>query len=125
MCDHLAVNLKKTTKKNEYFRRILFTSRDLQLGVMTLKPGECIPEERFRSSLLFHFVEGDGLVTLDDGCYKVGKGDAIAIPCNHTYAIKNLGKCSLKYFVVHAPPAHSNCLVEYTDECGNKKTLRQ
>jgi len=125
MCDHLAVDLKKTTKKNEYFRRILFTSRDLQLGVMSLKPGECIVQETYRSSTVFHFMEGQGVVELQDGTYHVGKGSAIAIPCGHCHTIKNAGKGPLKFAVVHAPPVHPPCLVEYTDECGTKKTLRK
>ena len=38
-------NIEKDTLKNENFRKVLYTSKHLQLVLMNLKPGEDIGEE--------------------------------------------------------------------------------
>ena len=38
-------NIEKQTVENEDFRRVLYTGHNLQLVLMTLKPGEEIGEE--------------------------------------------------------------------------------
>jgi len=39
------VNIEKISLQNENFRKVLYTARNCQLVVMSLKPGEDIGEE--------------------------------------------------------------------------------
>jgi len=51
------VDIEKRTQENEYFREILFTSRHIQLVVMSLEPGEEIGLETYLDTDQFICVE--------------------------------------------------------------------
>lgn len=126
MCDHLAVDLKRTAKENDYFRRVLFTSNDLQVVIMSLRPGEETCCEVHRSAQFMYVFHGEGMVYLKDADYKVCKGVGLALPGNHPHAIKNMCNDELKFVVVYGPKRLSSCLVEYTDPvCMERQVIRK
>ena len=74
-------NIEKDTLKNENFRKVLYTSKHMQLVLMSLKPGEDIGEEIHPSvDQFFRFEAGNGKCIIDGNEYVVGNGDVIVIP---------------------------------------------
>ena len=55
-------NIEKRTVENEDFRHVLYTGHNLQLVLMTLKPGEEIGEEVHEDrDQFFRFEKGSGV----------------------------------------------------------------
>jgi mannose-6-phosphate isomerase-like protein (cupin superfamily) len=99
--------------KNENFRTTKWTGQDLQMTVMSLKPGEEI-------GLEIH-DEGDQFIRVEKGTARVVMGAskdkmtfdkkvsddwAIFIPGGFWHNIINEGDQSLKVYVIYAPPEH-------------------
>src|SRR5690242_20627885 len=100
------VDIEKRTQENEYFREILFTSRHIQLMVVSLKPGEDIELETYLDTDQFICVEaGNGKAILDGLSYELKPGSAILIPARTEYNIINTSSTkALKLYTVSIPP---------------------
>ncbi|APG26279.1 mannose-6-phosphate isomerase [Syntrophotalea acetylenica] len=107
------VDIEDLTVKNENFRTTKWTGQDLQMTVMSLKPGEEI-------GLEIH-DEGDQFIRVEKGTARVVMGAskdkmtfdkkvsddwAIFIPGGFWHNIINEGDQSLKVYVIYAPPEH-------------------
>jgi mannose-6-phosphate isomerase-like protein (cupin superfamily) len=74
-------NIEKDTLDNSNFRKVLYTSKQIQLVLMTLRPGEEIGEEVHDENDQFFRIEGGhGKCIIDDNEYEISDGDAIVIP---------------------------------------------
>jgi mannose-6-phosphate isomerase-like protein (cupin superfamily) len=74
-------NIEKDTLDNNNFRKVLYTSKHIQLVLMTLRPGEEIGEEVHGENDQFFRIEGGhGKCIIDDNEYEISDGDAIVIP---------------------------------------------
>ncbi len=107
------VNIEDLTVKNENFRATKWTGRNLQMTVMSLKPGEEIGLEKHD--------EGDQFIRVEKGKARVVMGAskdkmtfdkkvsddwAIFIPAGFWHNIINEGDKPLKVYVIYAPPEH-------------------
>jgi len=100
-------NIEKETLNNKNFRKILFTGKNLQLVLMTLKPNEEIGLEIHKNvDQFFRFEFGKGKCIINDNEYIVSDGDCIIVPANTKHNIINIGKSDLKFYTIYAPPEH-------------------
>lgn len=108
-------NIEELTEKNSNFRRVLYTGHQLQLVVMTLRPGEDIGEETHDDGdQFFRVEEGEGEVLIDGKRSRIKSGDAVLIPGGARHNIVNTGKKSLHVYTLYAPPEHRDRTVHAT-----------
>jgi len=103
-------NINNISQKNNYFRKVLFTSKNMQLVVMSLLPDENIPLEIHKDHDQFIKIEkGHGVAIIGNKNKKkvlLQKGDCIIIPKNTYHEIKNIGSIKLKLYTIYTPPEH-------------------
>ena len=103
-----SANLERLTKMSKWYRRVLFTTKHMQLVIMSLPPLEDIPEEIHKSTTQFIRVEeGDGLAVVDGKRYKLTDGICIVIPAKAKHHILNTSEYkTLKLYTIYSPPHH-------------------
>jgi mannose-6-phosphate isomerase-like protein (cupin superfamily) len=70
-----STRLEEATRKNSYFRRVLYTGKHSQLIPMSLGPGEEIGEETHRTVDQFLRETGEGTVVIDGKSHRVKDGE--------------------------------------------------
>lgn len=111
--DHYFVHMEDVTIKNDKFREVLYTTPQLQLVLMSLKPNEDVGEETHKYVTQFiRFEKGEGRVIMNDSEFDITDGDAIIVPAGTKHNITNIGKDTLKFYTIYSPPNHP----EDTDE---------
>jgi len=109
-------NIEKDALKNENFRKVLYTSKHLQLVLMSLKPGEEIGEEtHINSDQFFRFENGKGKCIIDGNEYNVENGDVIIVPAGSKHNVINTDATKeLKMYTIYAEPQHKDGLINAT-----------
>lgn len=108
-------NIESLTVENSDFRRVLYTGKEMQLVLMTLRPGEEIGEEVHADRDQFFRVEqGEGEVVIDGTRSKVESQTAIVVPSGARHNVKNTGSEPLKLYTIYAPPEHADGVVQRT-----------
>ena len=109
-------NIEKDTLANRDFRRVLYTGKNSQLVLMSLRPGEEIGDEVHRTvDQFFRFEKGEGIVTIDGAKQKVGDGDAVIVPAGARHNVTNASKTAeLKLYTIYSPPEHQDGTVRKT-----------
>ena len=109
-------NIEKNTLENNNYRKVLYTGKNLQLVLMSLKAGEEIGEEVHQDNdQFFRFESGKGKFIIDGNEYKVKDGDAVIIPAGAKHNIINTdNKDELKMYTIYAPPHHKDGIVRAT-----------
>ncbi len=107
------VDIEDLTISNENFRAAKWTGTNLQLTVMTVKPGgEIGLEVHEKGDQFIRVEEGEARVvmgkTKDELTFdkKVSADWAILIPEGSWHNIINIGDEPLKIYVIYAPPEH-------------------
>ncbi len=110
------INIEKSTLENENFREVLYTSKHLQLVLMSLQVGEDIGEEvHTEIDQFFRFESGNGKCIIDGNDYNVTDGDVIIVPAGAKHNIINTdAKVALKIYTIYAPPNHKDGLIRST-----------
>jgi len=111
-------NIEEQTLANTDFRRVLYTSREMQLVLMALQPGEEIGEEVHDDvDQFFRFEEGEGAVVIDDVTHAVKDGSAVVVPSSAKHNVLNTSKtANLKLYTIYSPPEHQDKVVRKTRE---------
>ena len=108
-------NIEKVALENEYFRKVLYTTKNSQLVVMSLKPGEDIGEETHQLDQFIRCEDGQGEAILDDVSYKIGDGFSVSVPAGTKHNIINTSSDkSLKLYTLYSPPNHRNGVIHKT-----------
>lgn len=99
-------NIERKTLDNKKFRKILYTTKQMQLVVMSVI--DDIPKEKHVGVTQFIRVEsGKGYVIIGNKKRKIEDGDCVIIPENVYHYVKNTDKNNpLKLYVLYAPPEH-------------------
>lgn len=109
----LVANIEELTQDNSDFRHVLYTGKNLQLVLMSLKPGEEIGEEVHGDRDQFFRIEkGKGEVWIDGNQTKVKSDDAILVPAGARHNIINMGEKPLQLYTLYAPPEHRDGTVQ-------------
>jgi mannose-6-phosphate isomerase-like protein (cupin superfamily) len=108
-------NIETRTVENDDFRRVLYTGQNLQLVLMTLKPGEEIGEEVHEDrDQFFRFEKGHGVVLIDGAENKVEEDFGVIVPAGARHNVKNTGDEPLRLYTIYGPPEHLDGLVKAT-----------
>ena len=114
-------NISEITKKNNNFRRALWTGKHLQLTIMCINVGESIGLETHPNLDQFIRIEqGLGLVQMGENkCNlniekKVCSGYAIFIPAGKWHNLTNIGNVPIKLYSIYAPPEHEKGTIHRT-----------
>jgi mannose-6-phosphate isomerase-like protein (cupin superfamily) len=101
-------NIERLTLANRAFRKILHTTNEEQLVLMSLKTGQEIGMELHEYSTQFIRVEkGKARAIIDGKRYILKDGDFIIIKARARHNIINIGNTSLKLYTIYAPPVHN------------------
>lgn len=108
-------DIEKLTEDNNNFRRVLYTGKNMQLVLMSLKPGEEIGEEVHNNiDQFFRIEEGEGEVWIDGVKSRVKEDDAIIVPAGAKHNVVNTGQSDLKLYTLYAPPEHRDGVLHRT-----------
>ncbi len=107
-------NIESIAVKNEDFRQVLYTAKNIQLVVMTLKPQEEIGMELHKLDQFFRVEEGSGEALLDGVHTAISAGFAVLVPAGTNHNIINTGTVPLKLYTLYAPPNHRDGVVHHT-----------
>lgn len=110
-------DIEGLTKSNGDFRHVLYTGKNLQLVLMSLKPRQDIGMEKHETHDQFFRIEtGAGEVTIDGVTHKVESGTAIVVPAGAVHNLANTGETTMQLYTLYAPPNHVDQLVQATKE---------
>lgn len=107
-------NMEGLVAKNEDFRQVLYTAKNCQLVLMTLKQKEEIGPEVHTLDQFFRVEEGSGQALLDGVSTEISTGFAILVPAGTRHNIINSGSVPLKLSTIYAPPNHRDGVVHHT-----------
>ncbi len=110
-------NIEKLTVENEDFRRVLYTGHNLQLVLMTIRPGEEIGQEVHDDRDQFFRIEsGKGTITIDGVAHQVEDDDAVIVPQGASHNVSCSGDEPLRLYTIYGPPEHVDGTVHKTCE---------
>lgn len=115
-------NIERETIKNKNFRKVLYTGKNSQLVLMSLKAKEEIGLETHPENDQFlRFEGGTGRVVIDDSKYSVKDGDAVVIPAGAKHNVVNTSATDeLKIYTIYSPPHHKDGTIHKTKEQAEK-----
>lgn len=101
MMTHIS-NLKRMTKHNESFRRVVATGSAMQVTMMVLAPGEDIGEEVHAGDQLFYAIDGAGEIVVDGFTESFEKNDAVLVVSGARHNVRASEDDELKFISVSA-----------------------
>ena len=104
-------NIEKAAERNTTFRTVLYTAKNCQLVVMSLKPGEDIGAEVHKLDQFFRIEDGEGKAMLDGIEHRIKPGFAILVPAGTHHNIINGSSGPMKLYTLYAPPNHRDGVV--------------
>lgn len=111
------VDIEKATKENKNFRKVLYTAKNSQLVVMSLRPGEEIGEEVHELDQFIRIEKGKGKAVLDNVEHKIEDDYAVVIPAGARHNIINTSKDKeMKLYTIYSPPEHRDGVVHRTKD---------
>ena len=122
-------DIEEIAVKNENFRKVLYTAKNCQLVIMSLKPKEEIGMEVHKLDQFFRVEKGSGEAVMDGATTKIKAGFAVLVPAGANHNIVNTGRTPMKLYTLYSPPNHRDGVVHKTraaaekdDEHYDKKT---
>ena len=106
--------IEKAALKNKTFRTVLYTAKNCQLVVMSLKPGEDIGEEVHKLDQFLRVEKGKGKAVLDGVEHRIKPGFAILVPAGTRHNLINGPSGRMKLYTLYAPPNHRDGVVHAT-----------
>lgn len=110
------INIEKSAKENNNFRKVLYTAKHSQLVLMSLRPAEEIGEEVHALDQFIRIEAGKGMAILDGVEHAVGDGSAIVIPAGIRHNIVNDADEEMKLYTIYSPPEHKDGIIHTTKE---------
>jgi len=115
-------DIEKDTADNTNFRKVIYTSKNFQLVLMSLKPKEEIGLETHKDvDQFFRIEKGTGVAIINGKEHKIKNGYAIMIPqgAEHNIIAGNEG---LKIYTIYSPPHHFYRTLQKSKEDALKNT---
>jgi len=109
--------IEKMTLDNNYFRKVLFTGKHLQLVVMCLQPSEEIGNEMHANvDQFFRIEQGNAkFIFGEKEEHLVGDGNAVIVPAGTYHNVINVSPVKpLKLYTIYSPPVHPDGTVQKT-----------
>ncbi|HEX6176453.1 MAG TPA: cupin domain-containing protein, partial [Candidatus Binatia bacterium] len=100
-------NIEDDTMKNKDFRRVLYTGKNSQLVLMSLRPKEEIGLETHSLDQFIRVEAGRGIAVLDGVEHQIADGTAVVIPAGTKHNVINHSEREeLKLYTLYSPPEH-------------------
>ena len=111
------VNIEEASILNKNFRKVLYTTKNSQLVVMSLLPKEEIGEEIHQLDQFIRVESGQGKTVLNDVEYELSDGFAVVVPAGTKHNIINTSETEeMKLYTVYSPPNHKDGTIHTTKE---------
>lgn len=107
-------NIEESTLENTDYRRVLYTTKSLQLVLMSVAPGDEIGLETHELSQFIRIEKGQAEVTMGDHSETVYEDSAFIIPGGVAHNVVNTGGVPLKLYSIYAPPEHKDGTIQAT-----------
>lgn len=107
-------NIEKLSLENDNFRQVLYTGKNSQLVLMSLRGGEEIGEEVHDVDQFLRVEKGVGKAILNQIAYDIADGSAILVPAGAKHNVINTGKDEMKLYTLYMPPNHLDGLIHKT-----------
>lgn len=102
------VDIILEAKRNENFRKVLFTGTHTQLVVMSLRVGEDIGRETHHSNdQILYIVHGQADIEVGDDERQASTGELVIVPAGTPHNVTNAGESPLKIVTIYGPPDHA------------------
>ena len=108
-------DIENDTVKNKNFRKVLYTAKNCQLVLMSLKPKEDIGSEVHKDiDQFFRIDSGTGEVVINGTKQYIGDGSAFIVPAGAEHNVINTGTEDLKLYSIYSPPHHKDKTIHKT-----------
>ena len=108
-------NIEKLSFENENFRKVLYTAKNSQLVVMSLRPNEDIGEEVHELDQFIRCEVGRGKAILDGVEHHISDGFVVVVPADTRHNIINTSsEKALKLYTLYSPPNHRDGIAHQT-----------
>jgi len=108
-------NIETDSLKNTDFRRVLYTAKNTQLVLMSLRAGEDIGEETHTLDQFIRVEAGQGTAILDGVKHRISDGSAVVIPAGTKHNVVNDSETEeLKLYTLYSPPEHRDGTIRAT-----------
>lgn len=108
------LNIEEETLKNKDYRRVLYTAKNCQLVLMSIKPGEEIGEEVHHLDQFIRIEAGEGKAIMDGVEHALCAEHAIIVPAGMHHNVINTGANDLKLYTIYSPPEHKDGVIQHT-----------
>ncbi len=109
-------NIESDTLSNDNFRKVLYTAKNSQLVLMSIKVGEDIGEEVHTLDQFIRIEKGSCKAILDGVEREMQNDWAVVIPAGTRHNIINTGTEDLKLYSIYSPPEHRDGVLHVTKE---------
>ena len=111
------VNIEKLSLENENFREVLYTAKNSQLVLMSLKPNEEIGAEVHQLDQFIRCEQGTGKAILDGVEHEISDGFVVVVPAGANHNIINTSSDKLlKLYTLYSSPNHKDGTVHATKQ---------
>jgi len=110
-------SIEQETEKNNYFRKVIYTGKHLQVVVMCLQGGEEIGNEVHQEVDQFFRIEQGGakFILNNHEEHVIQQGDAAVVPAGTWHNVINLSQSTqLKFYTIYTPPQHPDGTIHKT-----------
>jgi mannose-6-phosphate isomerase-like protein (cupin superfamily) len=108
-------NIENDSLENEDFRRVLYTAKNVQLVLMSLRGKEEIGEEVHELDQFIRVEAGQGIAILDGVAHRLSDGSAVVIPAGTRHNVINASDTEeLKLYTLYGPPEHRDGTIHRT-----------
>ena len=108
-------NIEKESLENENFRKVLYTAKNCQLVVMSLKAGEDIGMEVHHLDQFIRVEAGVGKAILNGIEHELSDCFVVIVPAGAEHNIVNTSTDKeMKLYTVYAPPNHVDGKIHVT-----------
>ena len=108
-------NIEEDSLNNKDFRRVLYTAKNSQLVLMSLRANEEIGEEVHELDQFIRVEAGHGVAILDGVEHQISDGSAVVIPAGTKHNVINNSKNEeLKLYTLYSPPEHRDGTIHPT-----------
>ena len=107
-------NIEQLSLDNDNFRKVIYTSKNAQLVLMSLLPNEDIGEEVHDVDQFLRVEKGSGVAVLNDIPHDISDGSAIVVPAGTKHNLINGESGSMKLYTLYMPPHHRDGVIHTT-----------
>jgi mannose-6-phosphate isomerase-like protein (cupin superfamily) len=106
--ESVSFNLRQLVLDNSFYRKVLYTTQQMQVVAMSIDPRRSIhPEVHNYITQMFTVIAGSATISVNDVEHIVGEGDSVLVPAGAKHEVYNNSEIrTLKLWTVYAPPQH-------------------